>query len=197
MDEVQRAGKTRLVGVSNFDVPLLERCLALRPIDVLQVGYNLFDRRMERQVFPFCRGRGIGVMAYGSLAYGLLTGAFTEATTFEPADWRANGVAFGQPILRGDNFRHNVRLVQRLRDEVARPLGLSVAQVALAWVLHNPSVTTAMVGARVPAEIDENLGAARVGLSEADVARIEVIMDQSAGRVEAFRPFGGAMEVWA
>ena len=197
MDEIQRAGKTRLVGVSNFDVPLLEACRKLRPIDVLQVGYKLFDRRMEREVLPYCREHAIGVMAYGSLAYGLLTGGFSEDTTFEPADWRSNGVAFGQPILRADNFRHNVRLVNRLRDEVARPKGLTVAQLALAWVVRNPAVTTAMVGARVPAEIEENVGAANVQLSEADVAQIESIMDQAAGRVDVFRPFSGAMEVWA
>ena len=197
MDEIQRAGKTRLVGVSNFDVPLLDECRKLRPIDVLQVGYNLFDRRMEREVFPYCREHGIGVMAYGSLAYGLLTGGFSEDTTFEPADWRSNGVAFGQPILRADNFRHNVGLVNRLRDEVARPKGPTVAQLALAWVVRNPSVTTAMVGARVPAEIEENVGAANVKLSEADVAEIESLMDQAAGRVDVFRPFSSAMEVWA
>ena len=197
MDEIQRAGKTRLVGVSNFDVGLLEACRKLRPIDVLQVGYNLFDRRIEREVLPYCHEHGIGVMAYGSLAYGLLTGGFTEDTTFEPADWRSNGVAFGQPILRGDNFRHNVRLVNRLRDEVAGARGLTVAQLALAWVVRNPVVTTAMVGARVPAEIEENVGAANVQLSDADVAEIEHVMDQAAGRVEVFRPFGWAMEVWS
>jgi aryl-alcohol dehydrogenase-like predicted oxidoreductase len=196
LDDIQRAGKTRLVGVSNFDVALLEQCLKLRPIDVLQVGYNLFDRRMEREVFPFCREHGIGVMAYGSLAYGLLTGAFTEETTFESADWRSNGVAFGQPILGGDNFRHNVRLVNRLRDEVATPRGLTVAQVALAWVVRNPVVTTAMVGARVPAEIEENVGAAQVSLSDTDAAQIEDIMSNVAGRVDIFRPYRWAMEVW-
>jgi aryl-alcohol dehydrogenase-like predicted oxidoreductase len=197
MDAIQQAGKTRLVGVSNFDVALLEQCRRLRPIDVLQVGYNLFDRRMEREVFPYCRQHGIGVMAYGSLAYGLLTGGFTEDTVFEAADWRSNGVAFGQPILRGDNFRHNVGLVNRLRDEVARPKGLTVAQLALAWVVRNPAVTTAMVGARVPAEIEENVGAANVSLSDAEMAEIERIMDQAAGRVDVFRPFGWAMEVWS
>jgi len=151
---------------------------------------------MEREVFPFCRANDIGVMAYGSLAYGLLTGAFTEDTTFEAADWRSNGVAFGQPILRGENFRHNVALVNRLRDEVARPMGLTVAQLALAWVVRSPSVTTAMVGARVPAEIEENVGAARVQLSEHDVARIQDVMSSAAGRVDVFRPFRWAMEVW-
>ena len=196
LDELQRAGKTRLVGVSNFDVPLLEECRKVRPVDVLQVGYNLFDRRMEREVFPYCREHGIGVMAYGSLAYGLLTGAFTEDTTFEPSDWRAGGVAFGQPILGGDNFRHNVRLVQRLRDEVATPRGVTVAQLALAWVLHNPVVTTAMVGARVPAEIEENIGAAALALSDDEVAHIQSIMDDAHGKVNVFRPFGAAMEVW-
>jgi aryl-alcohol dehydrogenase-like predicted oxidoreductase len=196
LDDVQQAGKTRLVGVSNFDVPLLEQCLKLRPIDVLQVGYNLFDRRMEREVFPFCRQHGIGVMAYGSLAYGLLTGAFTEDTTFDPSDWRSNGVAFGQPILGGDNFRHNVGLVDRLRSEVAEPKGLTVAQLALAWVVRNPIVSTAMVGARVPAEIEENVGAATAALSDADVAQIEDIMSGVAGRVDVFRPFKWAMEVW-
>ena len=194
MEEVQRAGKTRLVGVSNFDVALLEQARQVRPIDVLQVGYNLFDRRMEREVFPYCREHGIGVMAYGSLAYGLLTGGFTPETTFEPADWRSNGIAFGQPILRGDNFKHNVRLVDRLRDEVARPRDLSVARVALAWVLRNPSVTTAMVGARVPAEIEDNVGAAAISLSDAEAVQIESLMAEAAGRVEAFRPFGSAMD---
>lgn len=197
MDEIQRAGKTRLVGVSNFDVDLLEQARGLRDIDVLQVGYNLFDRRMEAEVFPYCQKNGIGVMAYGSLAYGMLTGAFTEDTTFEPTDWRSNGVAFGQPILGGDNFRHNVGLVRRLRDEVAVPLGLTVAQLALAWVVHHSFVTTAMVGARVPAEIQENVGAANVSLSDSDVARIEGIMDEARGRVNVFRPYAWAMQVWS
>lgn len=197
LDDLQRSGKTRLVGVSNFDVPLLEQCRAVRPVDVLQVGYNLFDRRMEREVFPYCREHNIGVMAYGSLAYGLLTGAFTEGTTFDANDWRAGGIAFGQSILGGDNFKSNVRLVNRLRDEAAGPKGVAVAQLALAWVLNNPVITTAMVGARVPAEIEENVGAASVSLSPSEVAQIEGIMAEAQGLVSAFRPFGAAMERWS
>jgi aryl-alcohol dehydrogenase-like predicted oxidoreductase len=196
LQELKAAGKTRLIGVSNFDVPLLEQCLQFGPVDVLQVGYNLFDRRQEREVFPFCREHHIGVMAYGSLAYGLLTGGFTEDTTFDAADWRAGGIAFGQPILGGDNFRHNVRLVNRLRDEIARPKGLTVAQLALAWVVRNPVVTTAMVGARVPAEIEENVVAAGVSLSDQDVAQVEELMAGMAGGIDVFRPFKSAMELW-
>jgi aryl-alcohol dehydrogenase-like predicted oxidoreductase len=197
MDEIAQSGKTRLVGVSNFDVELLEQCRKVRPVDVLQVGYNLFDRRMEREVFPYCQQHQIGVMAYGSLAYGLLTGAFTPETTFEEKDWRAGGVAFGQPILRGSNFVTNVGLVDRLRTEVAEPKGVTVAQLALAWVLRNPVITTAMVGARVPSEIEENVGAADIQLSSDEVARIEAIMSEAAGQVHVFRPYGWAMEVWS
>jgi aryl-alcohol dehydrogenase-like predicted oxidoreductase len=196
MSDIQRAGKTRLIGVSNFSVELLQEALRHARLDVLQVGYNLFDRRQEREVFPFCAANQIGVMAYGSLAYGLLTGAFTEHTTFEANDWRKGGVAFGQPILQGENFAKNVSVVNRLRDEVARPKGVTVAQLALAWVLRNPVVTTALVGARVPAEIEENVQAVNVLLSEQDVERIEAIMAGAAGRIDVFRPFLPALEVW-
>lgn len=75
-------------------------------------------------------------------------------------------------------------------------MGLTVAQLALAWVVKNPTVTTAMVGARVPAEIEENVGAANVKLSDDDVRRIEAIMDEARGRVDVFRPFAWAMQVW-
>jgi len=197
LDEIVQSGKTRLVGVSNFDVELLEQCRKVRPVDVLQVGYNLFDRRMEREVFPYCQQHQIGVMAYGSLAYGLLTGAFTPETTFEQNDWRAGGVAFGQPILRGENFFINVGLVDRLKREVAEPKGVTVAQLALAWVVRNPVISTAMVGARVPAEIEENVGAASISLTDTEVAQIESIMSQAAGQVNVFRPYGWAMEVWS
>jgi aryl-alcohol dehydrogenase-like predicted oxidoreductase len=197
MADIQQAGKTRLVGVSNFDVELLERARAIHPVDVLQVGYNLFDRRMQREVFPYCAQHGIGVMAYGSLCYGLLTGAFTEETTFLDWDWRAGGIAFGQPILGGENFKQNVRVVNRLRDEVAKPKGITVAQLALAWVIRNPVVTTALVGARVPSEIEENVSATEVQLSVSDLERIDAIMADAAGQVNVFRPFGSATEVWA
>ena len=80
-------------------------------------------------------------MGYGSLGHGLLTGAFTATTTFEAGrDWRAGGVAFGQPIFRGDNLKTNVGVVERLRREVAEPRGVPLSQIALAWVLANPAI---------------------------------------------------------
>ena len=127
----------------------------------------------------------------------LLTGAFTEDTTFEAADWRSSGVAFGQPILGGDNFRHNVRLVNRLRDEVARPMGLTVAQLALAWVVRNPSRHHGD-GRRARARRDRRKRRRRaVQLSRARRgARSKRSWTSAAGRVDVFRPFRWAMEVW-
>ncbi len=152
--------------------------------------------RMERDVFPYCARHGIGVMGYGPLGHGLLTGTFTAGTRFAEPDWRAKGFAFGQPIFTPENLPRNVAVVDRLRREVADPLGVSVSQLALAWVLRNPVVSTALVGARNPAEVDANLPGTRLTLSAADIARIEGIMTEAAGTIRAFTPLRPAMELW-
>lgn len=190
------SGKTRFVGVSNFTLDQMQQCMAGRRIDVAQVGYHLFDRRMERDVLPYCAEQGIGVMGYGSLGHGLLSGAFTRETTFEPGDWRADGIIFGQPLFRGGNFLTNVGVVSRLEAEIARPRDLPVAQVALAWVLHNKAIGTALVGARTPAEVDANAGATAVVLSQEELRRIDEIMLGAAGRVAEFWPLESTMEQW-
>ena len=147
-------------------------------------------------MFPYCARHGIGVMGYGPLGHGLLTGTFTAATRFADPDWRAKGIAFGQPIFTPENLPRNVAVVDRLRREVAEPLGVSVSQLALAWVLRNPVVSTALVGARNPAEVDANLPGTHLILSESDVARIEGIMADAAGTIRAFTPLRPAMELW-
>jgi hypothetical protein len=135
-------------------------------------------------------------MGYGPLGHGLLTGAFTPATRFAEPDWRAKGVAFGQPIFTPENLPRNVAVVERVRREVADPLDVPVSQVALAWVLRNPVVSTALVGARSPAEVDVNLRGAGLTLSGADVARIDAILRDAAGTIRAFTPLRPALELW-
>lgn len=196
MDDIVRAGKVRFVGVSNFTVAQMEACMRVRRVDVVQVGYHLFDRRMEQEVFPYCARHGIGVMGYGPLGHGLLTGAFTATTRFVDPDWRAKGIAFGQPIFTPENLPRNVGVVDRLRREVAEPLGVAVSQVALAWVLRNPVVSTALVGARQPAEVEDNLRGAALTLAAADAARIDGIVADAAGTIRAFTPLRPAMELW-
>ena len=197
LEEVVASGRARFVGVSNFTGAMIAECLRTRRVDVSQVGYHMFDRRQEQETFPTCLEHGVGVMGYGSLGHGLLTGAFTAATTFDPArDWRGHGVAFGQPIFRGENFKTNVGVVERIRREVAAPRGVAVSQVALAWVLGHPAVSTALVGARTPAEVDANDAGAALELSPAERATIEAILAGVAGRVREFTPLCPAMEPW-
>jgi aryl-alcohol dehydrogenase-like predicted oxidoreductase len=197
LEEVVASGRVRFVGVSNFTGAMLGECARTRRVDVQQVGYHMLDRRQEAETFPFCQANGVGVMGYGSLGHGLLTGAFTAATAFDPArDWRGNGVAFGQPIFRGDNFRANLAVVERLRREVAEPRGVPLSQIALAWVLGHPAISTALVGARTPAEVDANDAGADLDLTAAERATIERILGGVAGRVREFTPLRPAMEQW-
>jgi aryl-alcohol dehydrogenase-like predicted oxidoreductase len=196
LDGLVDSGKARFVGVSNFTAEQMRSCMAARRIDVAQVGYHLFDRRMEREVLPYCAEHGIGVMGYGSLGHGLLSGVFSPSTTFGPDDWRSDGIIFGQPLLRGENFRTNVAIVSKLEADIAGPLGLPVAQVALAWALHNKAMSTALVGARTPDEVDANKDSVTVVLSEAELRQIDEIMLGAAGRVAEFRPLESTMEQW-
>jgi aryl-alcohol dehydrogenase-like predicted oxidoreductase len=197
LEEVVASGRARFVGVSNFTAAMMTECMRTRRIDVLQVGYHMLDRRQEAEAFPYCLAHGIGVMGYGSLGHGLLTGAFTAATSFDPArDWRGNGVAFGQPIFRGENFARNLGVVDRVRREVAEPRGVPLSQIALAWVLGHPAISTALVGARTPAEVDANLRGAQLTLPAADIARVDAIMADAAGTIRAFTPLRPAMERW-
>jgi aryl-alcohol dehydrogenase-like predicted oxidoreductase len=196
LEEVVSSGRARFVGVSNFTGAMLAECMRTRRVDVSQVGYHMLDRRQEQETFPYCQAQGIGVMGYGSLGHGLLTGALTT-TTFEAArDWRAGGVAFGQPLFRGDNLKTNVAVVERLRREIAAPRGATVSQVALAWVLGHPAISTALVGARTPAEVDANDAGAALELTAAERAAVDAILAGAAGRVREFTPLRPAMEPW-
>jgi len=165
-------GKIRYGGVSNFSVAQMEESLKTSPIICNQVGYNLFDRRPEEEIFPFCREHGLGIMAYGSLSYGLLTGTMTADTKFEEDDWRRNLQAFGLPIFEGEHFVRNLEMVERLK-KIAASQGKSIAQLAVAWVLSNPTVTVALTGVRKPSEIEENVVASDWKLADEVKAEIE------------------------
>lgn len=174
LEEIVQTGKARFVGVSNFKAEEIATCMATRRVDVGQYGYHLFDRRMEREVFPYCLEQGIGVMAYGSLAHGLLTGAFTPQTTFAENDWRRNGRAFGLSLFTPENFPKNLAVVEELKTLAARR-GKTVLDLALRWVLSNPVVSVALVGFRKPEEVDGMAGALGWSLSAEELAEIDAI----------------------
>ena len=174
---MKAAGKIRHYGVSNFTVPMMEECEQAGHLTANQVGYHLYDRRMEAQVLPYCQEHKIGYMAYGTLAFGLLTGAFTPETAFVDWDWRSKGNAFGLPLFQREHFLKELKVTARLKELAARH-GKSVAQLAIAWVLGNPAVSVALVGMRNARELQENVQAVDWKLTAADRAEIDRIFDE-------------------
>jgi len=170
LDGFVREGLVRAVGVSNYDAREMTAFQEVRPIDTLQPPYHLFRREIEATVLPFAREHGIGVLVYGPMAHGLLSGRMTEQTTFAPDDWRSKS-----DLFVGDAFRRNLAVVRDLAD-FAATRGATVAQLAIAWTLANPAVDVAIVGARNPEQIRQTAPAAEIALSPADMAQIESIL---------------------
>ena len=174
LEALKADGKIRHYGVSNYTAPMMAACQKHGHLTANQVGYHLFDRRMEAEVLPYCLEQGIGFMAYGSLGFGLLSGALTPETRFVDWDWRSEGLAFGLPLFTRDNFLKELRVVERLKT-LAADYDKTVAQLAIAWLLGRPAVTVALVGMRNARELKENIAAADWRLTDADRAEIDRI----------------------
>jgi aryl-alcohol dehydrogenase-like predicted oxidoreductase len=177
--ELKEAGKVAHVGVSNFDAEQLEEFSRALPVETLQPPYHLFRRDVEDEVLPYCAENDIGVLVYGPLAHGLLTGAIDADTKFGDDDWRSKS-----DLFQGEKLRRNVEVVQRL-DEVASRRGCKLSQLAVAWTLANPAVHVAIVGTRNPRHIEEALAAAEIELTRDELAEIDRIMEDA---VEARGP---------
>ena len=137
LNELLQSGQTRYIGVSNFAADMLRANRTHADICTNQVGYNLFDRRWERQMFPTARELGIGIMAYGPMAHGLLTGTFTAETTF--LDWTGARAGRLRPgAVHGREFPQNVGVADQLKS-VASRLDTTLPRLAIAWVLSNPA----------------------------------------------------------
>jgi aryl-alcohol dehydrogenase-like predicted oxidoreductase len=171
LQELVDEGKIRHVGVSNFDVAQIAEFARTRPVETIQPPYHLFRRDIEADLLPYAREHDIGVLIYGPLAHGLLTGTMDERTTFPEDDWRSRSQLF-----QGETFRRNLEKVRELERFAAERLGCSVSQLAVAWTLANPAVDVAIVGSRSGRHIEEAVAAADLRLSDADLQQIERIM---------------------
>lgn len=171
MAALQREGKVRHIGVSNFDVGQLKRAQAIAPITSLQPPYALVRREIEESVLPYCGEQQIGVIVYSPMVSGLLSGRMTRERVMNlPADdWRHRNAEFQEPRLT-----RNLELVEKLR-QFAESRGVTAGAVAVAWALRHPAVTSAIVGARRPDQIDEIVAAAGVQLSDSEAAELEQI----------------------
>lgn len=175
MVELIEEGKVRWGGVSNFHVALLERCESIRHVDSLQVPFNLINRAALSEAIPWCAAHGTGVITYGPLATGLLTGTFDQARV---ANLSEDDRRRGLPRFQEPQLSEVLGFVDALQGTAQR-LRVGLPPLAMAWVLSWPGVTGVIGGARRPAQMDGWLPAADLALNEADLAEIDAIARRS------------------
>ncbi|MGW5368445.1 aldo/keto reductase [Streptomyces sp. NPDC004009] len=175
--ELIEKGYVRHVGLSEVGAETIRRAAATAPVADLQIEYSLISRGIEREILPVTRELGIAVTAYGVLSRGLISGHFTRDRQLAPGDFRSVS-----PRFQGENLQHNLNLVDALR-KIAEQKGVTVAQIAIAWVLSRGEDIVPLIGARTRERLTESLGALDVTLDEADLAAVEeaVPADAAAG----------------
>ncbi|MFF3259723.1 aldo/keto reductase [Streptomyces sp. NPDC002932] len=165
--ELVEAGHVRHIGLSEVGAQTIRRAASVAPISDLQIEYSLISRSIEAEILPVCRELGIGVTAYGVLSRGLISGHFTRDRELAAGDFRTMS-----PRFQDENLRHNLDLVEALR-KIAEQKGVTVAQIAIAWVLAQGADIVPLVGARRRDRLTEALGSLDVELTPADLAAIE------------------------
>jgi len=174
LGDLIKKGKIRYAGVSNFNLEQLKRVQPIHPLASLQPPYSMLERGIEKKILEYCSANNIGVIAYSPMQKGLLTGKFTKerAHKLPEDDHRRRDPRFQEPELSA-----NLKLVEDLRS-ISEKNGKTVAQLAIAWVLRRPEVTSAIVGARRPSQIEETVVAGDWVLSKEDIAAIEALLDK-------------------
>lgn len=169
MAKLKEEGKVRYIGVSNFTIAQMRRAQAIAPLTSFQPLYSLLHPEVAKEILPFAARENIGVITYSTMGCGMLTGSMTQERIANlPADdWRRNNRDFQEPLLS-----RNLRLVELLRD-IGNRHGRTPGEVAIAWVLNNPAVTAAIVGARRPDHVKGVIGAAQFRLSPEEIDQLE------------------------
>jgi aryl-alcohol dehydrogenase-like predicted oxidoreductase len=172
--ELIGAGYVRYIGLSEVGAETLRRASTVHPIVDLQIEYSLLSRGIEGAVLPTCRELGIGITAYGVLSRGLIGGRWTKATTTGARDFRSHS-----PRFQGDNLERNLALVEALR-RIADAKGVTVSQIAIAWVLQRGDDVVPLIGSRTREQLADSLGALNVRLDTSDLGAIEVAVPKGA-----------------
>src|SRR5882757_2904248 len=182
--EMVEKGYVRHIGLSEVGAETIRRAAAVHPIVDLQIEYSLISRGIEADILPTCRELGIGVTAYGILSRGLISDAMRAGATFEAGDFRAHS-----PRFQGENFEHNRRLVDALA-EIAQAHGVSVAQLAIAWVLTRGDDIVPLIGTRRRDRLADSLGSLDVKLTDDELATIEQAVPADAAAGERYPAIG-------
>jgi len=166
---LQREGKVRWIGASNFNLDELQAVQRIAPVTSLQPPYSLLRRNAEIELLPYCLSQHIGAIAYSPMASGLLSGAMTREriASLPVNDWRTRNPEFQEPKLS-----RNLAIAQLLRD-IGQRHGRTAGEAAIAWVLHNPAITGAIVGARNPGQVEGIAGAANLQLAPAEIDELQ------------------------
>jgi len=172
LERFRKQGKVRWIGVSNFDVEQMKRAQKIAPITSLQPPYSMLRRSIETDILPFTKASGIGVINYSPMLSGMLTGKMSaERVAAMPADdWRRRNPEFNEPRLN-----RNLRLVELLR-QIGSGHGVTPGVVAIAWTLHHPAITAAIVGGRNAGQVEETAAALDFRLSEDEYARVNAFL---------------------
>ena len=165
--DLKQQGKIRAIGVSNFSSSQMDNCLGHGPLDCCQPKYNLLERDAETETLPFCRKHTVGAIAYSPMELGLLTGKVTMERTFPESDIRSRGDS--KPWFKPENRKRVLGALDRIKP-IADGHSITLAQLALAWVIAQPGITSAIAGARRPEQAIENAKAGEVNLSEGELA---------------------------
>jgi len=173
LEDLVREGKIRHVGVSNYDAEQMDQLARYGRVDTLQPPYHMFRREIEAQILPYTAAHDIGVLVYGPLAHGLLSGHMTAETKFPADDWRGHSADF-----TGSSFRQNLRVIEGLKA-YADDRRMTLPELAVAWTISHPAVHVAIVGARRASQLDGTLSAAEIRLSEGDLGEIARILSDA------------------
>jgi len=185
LTEFIAAGKVRYIGLSEASVATIRRAHAVHPVTALQTEYSLWTRDPEAEILPAVRELGIGFVAYSPLGRGFLTGQIRSASQLEAADWRTSN-----PRFAAANLEDNLRIVDEV-EAVARETGATAAQVALAWVLARGDDIVPIPGTKRVSRLEENLAAADLVLSGAQLARLEAVRAPVGDRYADMSPLNG------
>ena len=168
MADLQREGKVRWIGVSNFSIAQMERAMKIAPITSLQPPYSAINRTYEAEILPFCREHNIGVINYSPMHSGLLTGAMTKdrVAKLPDTDFRKRAKNYQEPQLS-----RNLALAEKMK-EIANRHNVMTGVIAIAWTLHNPAITAAIVGGRNAKQVEGVLPAATFRLTQAEYEEI-------------------------
>lgn len=168
--KLREEGKIRAIGVSNVSLEQLKEANANGDVNVVQLAYHMLNRDIEKDILPYCVENDISIVAYGPLAFGLLGGRYTKDLKLPEGDFRR-----GLPLFQEGEFEKNLAVVEELK-KVAEKKGTDLSNLALAWLLAQPGVDAVIPGGKRPEQVQSNLTAANIELSEEDLAEIATVL---------------------